>query len=174
VPKIKLGHCRNFGGLDIFEQSSFFKGQSLVDWSHAPEPEDVANAMAYGADQILSCAKILDAGVKDLVGAYILTFHAIELGLKAFLIKKGFSEVMLKSKEYGHNLVTLYSAAKTHGLTLTYPDVEDMLTWINASHLTTMIRYQFLESPLLPHCATLFPLAHAVIKASKLTDAQRS
>jgi hypothetical protein len=54
----------------------------------------------------------LDRGFSDRTGEYIVTFHAIELGLKAFLIKCGVPEWGLREKPYGHDLVCLYDMAK--------------------------------------------------------------
>jgi hypothetical protein len=48
--------------------------------------------MATIAFECLMAAIELDRGFSDRTGEYILTFYAIELGLKAFLIKRGVPE----------------------------------------------------------------------------------
>ena len=64
----------------------------------------------------------LDRGFSDRTGEYIVTFHAIEFGLKAFLIKCGVPEWGLREKAYGHDLVCLYNMAKQRGLSLGITD----------------------------------------------------
>jgi hypothetical protein len=76
-----------------------------------------AMALRFGAGECLTGAKKLDAGFPDLTGEYILTFHALELALKAFLAKSGVTNDELR-KTYGHNLVELYKEAckrRPHG-----------------------------------------------------------
>jgi hypothetical protein len=128
-------------------------------------PDGLAKAVAIGAADCLKCAIALDnSGFSDLTGEYILTFHAIELGLKAFLIKHGMFEKDLSRKPYGHNLVCLFGAAKERGLSLNIPDVDDMLTWINEWHNDGVkIRYRFDTVRELPMCCTIFPLAEAIL-----------
>jgi hypothetical protein len=78
--------------------------------------EGLSQAYALGANECLIAAKTLDDRVPDLSGEYIVTFHAIELGLKALLIKQGMSADELRRHPYGHDLVRLYEAAKQRGL----------------------------------------------------------
>jgi hypothetical protein len=88
----------------------------------------------------------LDRGFSDRTGEYIVTFHAIEFGLKAFLIKCGVPEWGLREKPYGHDLVCLYNMAKQRGLSLGITDVDEMLAWINEwHHCGVKIRYEFTE-----------------------------
>lgn len=127
-------------------------------------PDGLAKAFAIGASECLNAAHDLDSGFPDMTGEYIVTFHAIELGLKAFLIKHGLLEKVLREKPYSHDLLALYRAAKSYGLSLTIPDVEEMLAWINEWHNAGVkIRYEFSTERTLPMCSTLFPLAEAII-----------
>jgi hypothetical protein len=70
-------------------------------------PQGLAQAYALGAGECLADAKFLQEQqpFSDRTGHYIITLHAIELGLKAFLIDKGYTEETLSSKSFGHNLV---------------------------------------------------------------------
>src|SRR5271166_4044659 len=86
--------------------------------------DGLSRAFAHGAIECLEAARQLDKGFPDLTGEYIVTFHAIELGLKAFLIRHGVTETRLRSKPYGHDLVKLYEAARQHGMSLDLPDVD--------------------------------------------------
>lgn len=129
--------------------------------------DGLAKSIAIGAAECLKGARDLDAGFSDLTGEYILTFHAIELGLKAFLIKQGLSEKRLSKKPYGHNLVGLYEESKARGLKLDFADVDEMLIWINEWHNDGVkIRYKFNSERTLPMCVTIFPLAEAIIAAT--------
>jgi hypothetical protein len=47
---------------------------------------------------------------------YFMYYHAIELYLKSYLLKKGHSLGELRSRKFGHNLRTLVDTAKSHGL----------------------------------------------------------
>lgn len=122
-------------------------------------------ALAHGATECLVAAEQLDKGMSDLTGEYILTFHAIELGLKAFLVRHGVTDRSLRS--YGHDLGRLYEVAKQCGMSLSGPDVEAMLAWANEWHCDgAKIRYEFARQRTLPVCKTLFPIAGAIINAS--------
>ena len=76
-------------------------------------PDGLSKAFSMGASECLMAAMELDRGFSDRTGEYIVTFHAIELGLKAFLIKCGVPEWGLREKPYGHDLVCLYNMAKS-------------------------------------------------------------
>jgi hypothetical protein len=49
---------------------------------------------------------------------YFLFFHAIELYLKAYLLKHGLTLEQLRRREFGHDTKTLAETAAAHGLTL--------------------------------------------------------
>ena len=117
-----------------------------------------ASGAVIGAAECFAAARQLNTGRSDNSGQYILTFQAIELGLKAFLMKRGMKEKVLRSRPYGHDLLKLYDAAVQRGLSLEQEHVVEYLSWINEWHGTTMIRYEFLSSRSLPICETLFPL----------------
>jgi hypothetical protein len=52
------------------------------------------------------------------LGKYMLAFHALEVGLKSFLAKKGLSENELSRRPFGHDLTALYEEAVLRGLDL--------------------------------------------------------
>ena len=54
---------------------------------------------------------------------YYLYAHALELGLKAFLLAKGLSKEELKGHKFGHKLQPLWDACIQNGLQLTKTDV---------------------------------------------------
>ena len=58
--------------------------------------------------------KVLQEHAPNLVGEYILAFHAIELAFKAFPGKRRVSNAAL-AVEYGHNLVKLCEASRERG-----------------------------------------------------------
>lgn len=129
-------------------------------------PDGLAKIVAIGAAECLKGARDLDAGFSDLTGEFILVFHAIELGLKAFLIKRGLSESELSRNPFRHNLINLYKESKRRGLTLDINDTNEMISWINEWHCDGVrIRYTFDEQRTLPMCATIIPLAEAIISA---------
>jgi hypothetical protein len=101
----------------------------------------------------------------DKRGKYILTAHALELGLKAFLAKHGLTKKEL-SNHYCHNLDRLYSEAVKRGLDLSsISDVKDKIAWINEYHdKGALLRYSD-ETKLLPQCSTLFPIIDAILIA---------
>ncbi len=131
--------------------------------------DGLSRAFAHGAIECLMSAKELERGfLSNFTGEYILTFHAIELGLKAFLIKCGECETTLRRKPYGHDLVKLYEKAKEHGLCPNVADIENLLMRINEWHNDrAKIRYDFTRQRTLPACATLFPLAEVIINATR-------
>jgi hypothetical protein len=133
-------------------------------------PQGLAMAYAIGGGECLADARRLQEGVfSDRTGHYIITLHAIELGLKAYLISKGYTEESLRSKPFGHDLVELYKAAKAKGLVLTTPNADELIEWINEWHCHGVkIRYEFTEERALPMCETLFPLASEIIQETAL------
>lgn len=98
---------------------------------------------------------------------YILAMHAIELGLKAFLIKSGMDDKTLRSKRYRHDLCSLYQKAVADGLTLADPNSSGLIAWANEWHDGARIRYEFSKERDLPMCSELVTLADAIIAASE-------
>ena len=132
-------------------------------------PAGLGSAYALGASECLRAAKQLDAPMSDLTGEYIITFHAVELGLKAFLVKQGMNAETLRKRPYGHDLVRLFDEAVKHGLELGTPDADKMIRWINEWHCEGVkIRYEFVDQRTLPMCATIFPLIEAILAASQI------
>jgi hypothetical protein len=128
-------------------------------------PQGFAMAYAIGAGECLADARYLREKLfSDRTGQYVITFHAIELGIKAFLIGKGYTEESLRSKPFGHDLVQLCKAAKAKGLVLATPNADELIEWINEWHVTAWIRYEFTEERALPTCETLFPLVSEIIQ----------
>jgi hypothetical protein len=102
----------------------------------------------------------------ETTGKYILTAHALELGLKAFLAKRGFSEKQL-ANNYRHNLDRLYSEAVEHGLSLSsIPEVKHTIAWINEYHDNGAVLRYSAKTKTLPACNTLFPIIDAILAAA--------
>jgi hypothetical protein len=108
----------------------------------------------------------------DTRGKYILTAHALELGLKAFLAKHGFSKKKIING-YSHNLDRLYSEAVQRGLDLSsIPEVQHKIAWLNEYHdKGALLRYSDETKSLLP-CNTLFPIIDALLLASEPSSAK--
>jgi hypothetical protein len=69
------------------------------------------------------------------LGKYMLAFHALEVGLKSFLAKKGLSEKELSGRQFGHDLTALYEAAVQRGLDLRRAhDVRATIDHANSYH----------------------------------------
>lgn len=120
------------------------------------------------ADRCLSAARTLEKHhYKNETPHYIILFHAIELGLKAFLIKSGTKVARLRKKPFRHNLRALYAKAVKCGFNLDYPEAESMIEWINEWHDGAKVRYDFDEARDLPTCAEILRLATAIFRASE-------
>ena len=63
---------------------------------------------------------------------YVLLYHAVEMVLKAYLLRQGISEKILGSKEFGHDLKKLLNEAVTRGLTLPH-DTQERLAALGGS-----------------------------------------
>ncbi|MBS4048550.1 MAG: hypothetical protein KG075_19555 [Alphaproteobacteria bacterium] len=127
----------------------------------------LAESVRFGAQECLISAKELEKKFPSTTGNYILTFHALELGLKAFLLKQGLSADDLR-KRHGHNLVRLLEISQNHGLSLSTPDAKDLIAWINEWHDDKVkIRYDFTSTRELPWCDMILPIVDEVIAASK-------
>jgi hypothetical protein len=152
--------------LSELQMEEFFSPK--VGTKKTPPPGlDAAKAFAHGAAEYLWAAKHLDAsGKPDGTAEYMVLFHAIELGLKAFLLKNGVSKKGL-SKKYRHDLIKLLQEAKRHGLSLATPNADDMIEWIHKWHSEkAKIRYEFQTEQFQPLCNAIFPLAEEIIAAT--------
>ena len=110
----------------------------------------------------------LHDGFPDLTGEYILTFHALELALKAFLAKCGLSNAALARKPYGHDLLKLYAEARARGLKVSVHKAAELLEWVNEYHdQGALLCYDFTETRELPSCATLFPIVKEILAESQ-------
>jgi hypothetical protein len=131
-------------------------------------PDGLSRAYGIGAGECLYSARKLDDGFGDLTAEYIITFHAIELGLKAFLVKQGLTEDQLRRKPFGHNLIGLFEEAKRRGLALDLANADEFIAWVNEWHCEGVkIRYDFTEARTLPMCQDLFPLIEAILAACR-------
>jgi hypothetical protein len=125
-----------------------------------------ADAFAHGASECLRDAKKLHEIYLGGIGAFILTAHALELALKAFLARLGLSNGELARKPFGHDLVRLCAEARKRGLTLSTHQADALIQWINEYHdKGALLRYDFTETRELPNCDTLFPIVDEILKA---------
>ncbi len=133
-------------------------------------PQGLAHAYAIGAGECLKDAQVLqEQTFSDRTGHYIITLHAIELGLKAFLISKGYTEEILSSRPFGHDLVELLKAAIAKGMVLTTPKADALIACVNEWHCKDVkIRYEFTKERSLPMCKVLIPLATEIIQKTAL------
>ena len=124
-----------------------------------------SKAFRHGAQDCLSCARRLaDASA----GEYILTLHALELALKAFLAQQGLSNKKLRNKPFRHNLVNLYEKACERGLSISDQHASILIEYVNRYHDEgAPIRYDFTQAYELPVAKVLFPLITEVIEASR-------
>lgn len=131
-------------------------------------PAGLCKAFGIGADICLTGAKKLDASSPgwDLPDRQILAFHALELALKAYLAKHGFTRDTLRKKPYVHDLDRLYSDAVSHGLSLP-PRSKELIGAINDCHNAHIIRYEFATTRTVPTCKTLFPVVEAILAECK-------
>lgn len=130
-------------------------------------PDGLRLAYELGAREFLLCARKLDKDCSGSTGEYVLTFHAVELALKAFLAQRGVSKEVLRFRPYGHDLSSLYEAAQQRGMLLNISDAKETLAWANEwHHDDAKLRYEFIDERTLPICATLFPLVEAIITAA--------
>ncbi|SFQ01440.1 hypothetical protein SAMN05216330_113122 [Bradyrhizobium sp. Ghvi] len=132
------------------------------------DPTGQGLAMAYkiGSSELLADARLLlkDKFASSRTGNYIITFHAIELALKAFLIARGFTEKAFEGEVIRPRPQQLYAAAKANGLKLETPNADDLIAWSNEWHAEGVkIRYEFSEQRTLPLCDALVPIASEII-----------
>jgi hypothetical protein len=115
------------------------------------------------AHDCLRGAQALHANSPNSSGEYILTAHALELALKAFLAKFSFSDKQLE-KSFRHNLAKLYEESRKLGLSILPDGAETNIQWIGEYH-SGPLRYEY-ESTL-PPCDAFFDLVESVLAASK-------
>jgi hypothetical protein len=91
----------------------------LSDLDHST-PEGLSKAYFNIALGFRNDAKILHERDPQFggPGKYLLAFHALEVGLKSFLAKKGLSGKDLSGRPFGHDLTALYEEAARRGLDL--------------------------------------------------------
>ena len=125
-----------------------------------------------GSYECFLAAEKLDDEMQDTVGEYILIFHALELGLKAFLAKHGYSNRDLRQEPFGHNLVNLCATACKHGLSIQAYESDGLIKWLSESY--NSLRYDFTEEREHPMGQVLFPVVDAVLVASQPTRADKT
>jgi HEPN domain-containing protein len=143
-------------------------------YSLAETPAKVSETFISGSIRFLAEAqKLRRAGPPDQAPEQMITFHALELSLKAFLIKKGFSPRTLARTPFGHNLLQLYAEAEENGLALRVAQPEYLFEWINEWHnAPARVRYVFGEEKTLPMCDVVFPIIMEI--ATQARDASAS
>jgi hypothetical protein len=111
------------------------------------------------ARECLGGAKTIAAGYPQSIGEYILTAHALELGLKAFLAKFGVPNETLRNT-FGHNLLMLHEEACKRGLSISAANAKSDIEWIGEYH-SAPLRYDFRKCEL-PASERLFQIVEAV------------
>lgn len=98
--------------------------------------------------------------------AYFLAGHAIELALKAFLLGRGMSVDVLRSKKYGHDLRALLTEARRRRLGLLVKlsprDVAAVLV-LNECYSAKELEYAVTGIRRLPHYSAAIHVADALI-----------
>ena len=94
---------------------------------------------------------------------FFLMSHAIELYLKAALLKRGFQEAQLKKFDYRHNLGELLSQLKDKGVVVT-PETSSVIGGLHEQHKSHALRYTVLSDN---GNKTYWPPIHLVIEAAK-------
>ncbi len=95
-----------------------------------------------GAKDFYKCARSLDPGLPRLV----LTLHAIELALKAYLLTAGYSLDQLRKGPFGHNLANLLRTSCDKGLTryVSLPVIsEDQIVFLTEAHNSRILLYEY-------------------------------
>jgi hypothetical protein len=100
-----------------------------------------------------------------MVPSQILTCHAMELALKAFLSKRRFTAAKLRNKSYGHDLDRLCDEAMKFWLLLS-PMNRKVIQAINEYHHKNLIRYEFDKTRTMPVCRGIFPIIETIIEAA--------
>jgi hypothetical protein len=80
-------------------------------------------AHSYAASALALC-KVDVKATHPSSPVSFLFFHAIELYLKAYLLRQGLTEETLRKRDYGHNTMSLANAAEDNALILTDADKE--------------------------------------------------
>ena len=131
----------------------------MAPFSFDETPNSYRKAYALGAADCLDAALRMNQGHGDRTPEKILTFHALELGLKAYLISQGIRPERLARRPFGHDLDGLYVEANKRGLQLQYREAAYMLEWINEWHSEgAKIRYDFVSQRDLRWDLSFFPL----------------
>ena len=128
----------------------------------ASTPDGLSKAFRVGADVCLMGAKRLNS---DLADTQILTCHAMELALKAFSAKRGFTAAKLRNKPYRHDLDRLCDEAVKFGLLLS-PMNRKVIQAINEYHHKNLLRYEFDKTRTMPVCRGIFPIIETIIEAA--------
>ena len=124
-------------------------------------------AFCYGARECLDGARILNSSSPYSTGEYILTFHALELALKAFLAKSGMSNDELRGRHFRHSLDNFHEEALRRDLSISTYKATELIESVNEWHEKALVRYEFTKNRELPMCDCLFPLIEEILTASR-------
>ena len=147
--------------------------------------DGLSNTYSIIAGECLDDAKRLHKVLPDpdTTGKYIITCHALEVSLKAFLVRHGLTEIQLSRAPYGHNLNNLYNSSLKKGLRLRLSglspsDVKEAIELFNRYHyeykedglhdeaLRYALRYDA-GLKVLPSCGVLIDIIEGVLNAVK-------
>jgi hypothetical protein len=145
---------------NVLKFRSLGRGSSSIASAYRALAAEIAN----GAESMWS---------QDSVAQHIAVFHAIELALKGYLIHSGLTEKELQ-KKFSHDLEMLFAEAKSRGLVVKLPNVDEIVAWSNEHHKDGLIRYDISQFSRLPKCEVLFPIVEAILLAIPISGVKAS
>ena len=122
------------------------------------------SAFLIGAKDYLDASNAL--GTIYSASAYMVAFHSIELGLKAYLSIKGVN-IHYLIKCYGHDLTKLYRECEKLGMIIATPEADGLIEWFNEFHsYRAPIRYEFADRKPLPSIGYVRQVATEIVAAA--------
>lgn len=141
------------------------------------EAEHEAKLTLSEVRSFVNAAHKLDALAGDWSPKYFLLSHAVEIGLKAFLLLNGHTPAELRTLPVRHSPKALAGMAAKHGMTFTARENE-VIDLVDAVHTDHRLRYIKPGSLQMPQQAELEDLAEDILQhgwdALRLRERKRS
>lgn len=105
------------------------------------------------------------------ISVYFLISHATELLLKSALLKRGFTDVDLKKRDYRHNLSSLLTALQKQGVAISL-ESQQLISGLHPQHLSHSLRYTVLidgKKTYLPPLKLIFAMLDELLMLTRIS-----
>jgi len=127
------------------------------------------------AEALLPTLELRDDGTPVKLTAvpfYFLLSHALELFLKAALLKRGYVPADLKRFDTRHNLMALLDLLKKKGMSVSAESAA-IVEGLSPQHQHHLLRYHLLMNPFMPAPTKLWPVLDELLFLTRISTHEK-